>query len=130
MPTSAIGKPQRPNPQAGTALIDVLVALVVLGLGLTALLHLLGGAAGLGHGAEQQARALAVAENQLALAVSGTIGPFTRAGREDGFDWALQSQPETLASAGAPLVPYLLTITVSQQGREALRLATTRLGPP
>jgi type II secretory pathway pseudopilin PulG len=127
MPTSATGSRAR---QAGFALLDVLVALVVLGLGLAALLRMLGGAAGLGHGAELQARALTVAENRLADALSAplTLGQFD--GVEDGLNWQVRISRDSETAWAAIPVPYTLAVVVGEGGQPRVSLTTVRLGPP
>jgi hypothetical protein len=127
MPISATGNRAR---QAGFALLDVLVALVVLGLGLAALLRMLGGAAGLGHGAEMQARALTVAENRLADALSAPLTEGQFDGREDGLDWQVRVRREADTAWLTTPVPYTLAVVVSEGGQPRVSLTTVRLGPP
>ncbi len=134
MPISATGKARRWPRQAGASLVDVLVALAVLGIGLAALLHMLGNAAGLGFRADQLARALELAETQLAEALTQPITARRQSGEgwpghSDDMVWALTITPEALGGT-AEVVPWQVQMTVRKGQQVLAELTTVRLAPP
>ena len=134
---------------AGFTLIEVLVALALVGFAMAAIAGVLGGGLIAHETAGDAETALAVAEQRLALAAAG---PSFRAGAAKGefagrFAWQTTTEPyrETRgttgsgdAAAGAPDpagLPQLFRIAVSVAWRDGhrnreLALSTLRLGPP
>jgi general secretion pathway protein I len=130
-----------PSPTAGFTLIEVLVALAVVGFAMAAIAGVFSNGL-LGHEVAADAdRALAVAEERLTLAgAAATLRPGTSNGRfAERFDWQMTiALFEDDATDKAPLPAatlrlYRIAVEVAwRDGHRGRRLAlsTLRLGPP
>ncbi|MGE5168975.1 MAG: type IV pilus modification PilV family protein [Rudaea sp.] len=137
--------PHRPHDQAGFSVLEVLVAFIIVGLVVTALFRLFGGALGNAAAADEWTRALLVAESRLALAASAmplretadagtdadgrivwrtSVTPYVPPDADPDLERLSQSMPTKL---------YRVTVDVrfpGGAGRErSLSLSTIRLGP-
>jgi general secretion pathway protein I len=130
----------KPRPTAGFTLIEVIVALAVVGLALAAIAGVFSNGL-LGHEVAADAdAALALAEERLALAEAAEIlRPGTSSGRfADRFDWqtTVAAYDDTPDPAPRPAISlHLYRIAVSVAWRDGhrnrqLALSTLRLGPP
>jgi general secretion pathway protein I len=130
----------KPRPTAGFTLIEVIVALAVVGLALAAIAGVFSNGL-LGHEVAADAdAALALAEERLALAEAAEIlRPGTSSGHfADRFDWQTTIAPydDTPDQAPRPAISLrLYRIAVSIAWRDGhrsrqLALSTLRLGPP
>jgi prepilin-type N-terminal cleavage/methylation domain-containing protein len=118
--------------QTGFTLIEVLVALVILGAGLAVIV------AGLHIGvtsakvAAQDGRSLAIAESLLAEQGTATKLQYGTAQgvTADGFSWQIITAPwaENPAGGSRLIGGYRINVDVSFAGRH-VRLATLRAGP-
>jgi general secretion pathway protein I len=137
--------PQRHRGQAGFSVLEVLVAFIIVGLVVTALFRLFGGALGNAAAADEWTRALLVAESRLALAASAVpLRETADAGTDaDGrIVWRTSVTPYVPPDAdpdlerlsqSMPTKLYRVTVDVrfpGTAGRErSLSLSTVRLGP-
>jgi general secretion pathway protein I len=136
---------QRHRPQSGFSVLEVLVAFIIVGLVVTALFRLFGGALGNAAAADEWTRALLVAESRLTLAASAVpLRETADAGTDDGgrIAWRTSVTPyippdadpdlERL-SQSMPTQLYRVSVDVrfpGNAGRErSLSLSTVRLGP-
>ena len=136
---------ERHRRQSGFSVLEVLVAFIIVGLVLTALFRLFGGALGNAAAADEWTRALLVAESRLTLAASAVpLRESADAGTDDGgrITWRTSVTPyippdadpdlERL-SQSMPTRLYRVSVDVrfpGDAGRErSLSLSTVRLGP-
>jgi prepilin-type N-terminal cleavage/methylation domain-containing protein len=119
--------------QAGFTLIEVLVALAILGVALPVLLAAFGDT--LRRTREDEAHMTAASYAQSLLAAAGTEKPLeigeTSGDFGPGYRWRLSVTPyEELGRAGAWSVnAYLVTATVSWNNTHSLALKTLRFAP-
>ena len=128
---------------AGFSLLEVLVALVIVGLALTAIGGVIGSGLSAGRISDQAAAALTLAESKIAAA-GAALQPGSSSGEFAGnYRWQLQIAPyedhrEDSAAASdqvSALRLYRVEVTVAWRDktrRRQLTLATLRLGsaPP
>jgi general secretion pathway protein I len=137
--------PQSHRGHAGFSVLEVLVAFIIVGLVVTALFRLFGGALGNASAADEWTRAMLVAESRLALAASAmplretadagtdadgrivwrtSVTPYVPPDADPDLEGLSQSMPTKL---------YRVTVDVrfpGTAGRErSLSLSTVRLGP-
>jgi general secretion pathway protein I len=137
------GRSRKPCRSAGFSLIEVLVALAIVGLALAAAAETLGIGLTSHDTAKDAAAALAVAEDEIAQAGAGApLRAETRDGNfADRFAWRLvvapydEPQSDRFAEPASNFRLFRVAVTVSwQDGRRQRRLAlaTVRLGraPP
>lgn len=129
----------RPTRSPGFTLLELLVALAILALSLTAAMRVFGeGLRGAGQ-AEDYLTATALAQSDLARLGIETFVPLSagnHVGRhDDRFTWELRITPLAMADAAAPVSPHAeifslrYTITWQDNGAErSFTLETIRLG--
>ncbi len=115
--------------QGGFTLIEVLVALTVMGLGLGAISQLYGTVFEGNARAEKTTQALLIAESKL---TEYTIDAYLTAGRKsgetkDGFRWIAEIAELAESAATSPVRAFTVTVTVSRGSSPPLTLQTLRL---
>ena len=120
---------------AGFTLLEVVIALALLGLVLAALSQGVRGALIGSDKAGGLQTALTLAESRLAeLGVAGKLQPGTESGDVGGLHWTTRVEPYGEAQNAPDLPPlFQLRVTVSWRQRAAMRdvtLETLRLGSP
>jgi prepilin-type N-terminal cleavage/methylation domain-containing protein len=123
---------------AGFSLLEVVVALAILGLALAGFAESLRGGIASGASATTVQGALALAEARLAaLGTSEKLAPGTASGEFGRYRWRTQVEeaPDEAVAAADPSLPplYSLKVSVSWERlgrRRSIALETRRLGPP
>lgn len=116
----------------GFTLLEVLVATLILGLAVVALIQLSSQGLRLLKQSDDQQRAALLADRLVRA--SGPLVEGVETGREGPLAWerriALRSAPDALAPTSGPAPDLLaLTVTVRWDARRSLELATLRLVP-
>ena len=114
--------------RAGFTLLEIIVALMILGFVAAAAMPGIGRSLALATHAAGEREAVLLAESKLAELGAGPIAPGTRAGREaGGLAWRADIEA---VDASPALARFSLTVTVRPASGAPVRLATTLLGPP
>ncbi|MFQ5830310.1 MAG: prepilin-type N-terminal cleavage/methylation domain-containing protein [Candidatus Methylomirabilia bacterium] len=109
----------------GFTLIEVLVALAVLGISLVVLLRLVSGTLRLERTAHDYSRALAVAQARIdELSLEET--PTTRAGQDEEFRWWVTASP--VWEGGDQVTLYHVSVVIERPQARPLRFETLRVG--
>lgn len=109
----------------GFTLIEVLVALAVLGISLVVLLRLVSGTLRLERTAHDYSRALAVAQARIdELSLEET--PTTRAGQDEEFRWWVTASP--VWEGGDQVTLYHVSVVIERPHTSPLRYETLRVG--
>jgi type II secretory pathway pseudopilin PulG len=110
--TRARGRARR-SPEGGFALVETLVALVILTLSLAALMEIFGGGFRGIRDAEVESAALHLARQQLALSgAEARLGEGERRGTARGLEWRIVVEPyRPPRSAGAAATPEAYWVT-------------------
>lgn len=111
--------------QRGFTLLEVLVALAVMGIGLLVLLGLVSGTLRLERAAHDYTRALAVAQARLDE-LGLEEAPRSRVGEAEGFRWWVMASP--VWAAGDQVTLYHVSVIIERPGARALRFETLRVG--
>ena len=113
---------------AGFTLLEIIVALMILGLMAAALMPAMGGSLKLASRAAGEREAILFAESKLAELGAGRVEPGSSGGREPG---GLVWHADIVAEAATPaLARYSVSVTVQPASGAPVRLATILLGPP
>ena len=118
----------------GFTVIEILVALVIAGIGLAALMGLISSGLGLAGASTRVARETALARS--ALERFGTelpVIPGLSSGEmSEGFRWRSEIQPADPAAPPELIQPAIVTVTVWDKNEDdpGVRLTTLRMLPP
>ena len=104
-------KARHPGRQRGLTLLELLVALVIMGFSLGMLYQATGGAVRNVEDTELHQRASLLAQGVLSSRDSVPEGGWLESGRADGFAWEVSSAPYATQAAG-PSVPVLQQVRV------------------
>jgi general secretion pathway protein I len=115
--------------EAGSILIEALIAIAILSMVLAAAYNLIGASALRAKAAESARTAGLIAQSQLA-AVGPVIplSPGETTGLQDGYSWRVAID-ETASAPSATGRLMRVTVTVGSQGARRVRISTLRLAP-
>lgn len=118
----------RPLDQAGFTLLELLVALSIMGMALALIYRSVGDSARNAHDLVLQQRAMWLAESVLASRNSLPPQGWQEKGESGGMGWEVQSTPQTTPLNGDKVIPLLrVDLAVhweASRGPVALRLST------
>ncbi|MDP3520554.1 MAG: type II secretion system protein [Hydrogenophaga sp.] len=123
----------RPKPavslrQAGFTLLELLVALSIMGMALALIYRSVGDSARNAHDLVLQQRAMWLAESVLASRNSVPPQGWQESGESDGMGWEVQSSPQATPLSGDKVIPLLrIDLAVhweASRGPAALRVST------
>jgi prepilin-type N-terminal cleavage/methylation domain-containing protein len=131
----SIHRPARRRRQRGFTLIEIIVALAILVVALTALFKAFSGGLRATEVTERRASAVMLARSLLdRVGVDIPLAPGTEKGvTEDGQSWTITVVPSPLIApehrADSPVIPFDIAVSVSVGGGHAVTLASLQLAP-
>jgi general secretion pathway protein I len=118
---------------SGFALIEVLVALIIVGVLLTSIGALIASTVKATQALEQHVTLVETASKiEAGLPARGALPLGTMSGRSPGYTWRVDVTPFFIGGIGSPKSPWTprtVTISVKTDGGTTLQVRTVRLSP-
>jgi general secretion pathway protein I len=131
----SLGRLRRGRRQRGFTLIEIIVALAILAVALTALFQAFSSGLQATTATERQAAAVMLARSLLdRIGEDIPLAPGEKTGvSDDGQRWSIAIAPSPLIApehrADSPVLPFDVQVSVATDGRQPVTLTTLRLAP-